>query len=114
MPQFTQKPPGNPQGPGSKEEKPAGMPETKSRRSLEDKLQERFPMLFHRLRQSARFAALGEALYYIGFWAEYTVLRAGRGLRYFSNGFPRAGCGAGRGASFAMVTFLPIIIFALL
>ena len=98
MPQFTQKPPGKPQGPGSKEEKPAGMPETKSRRSLEDKLQDRFPMLFHRLRQSARFAALGEALYYIGLWSEYTVLRAGRGLRYWARtGIRRAARLIGRG-----------------
>lgn len=43
--------------------------------TLEDKLEQRFPALIGRMRRSRQVTAVGEALYYIGFWAEYAVLR---------------------------------------
>ena len=78
--------------------KPSGGPargEEKRRAAPPPKVKKALDPLVTKAKQTPQTAVLGQFLYDVGFWAEYTVLRAGRRLRSIGEGLREKACAVG-------------------
>lgn len=76
----------------------AAPPEVKKKRRVAPppKVKKALDPLVTKAKQKPQTAVLGQFLYDVGFWAEYTVLRAGRRLRSFGALLRAKACAAGQ------------------